>query len=193
MAASTRKTYRSGIRKFLKFCDQYHVCPLPALKETVAYFAVSMSRELTPATVRVYLSAVILMHKIAGFSDPTRHNFLLKVVVKGAKRIHALKPRRKREPITVHLLGRLLSQIRHMRSITKQDRYMLAAAFTLAFFGLLRISEFTVSSMKEFNPRVHATRSNVRLSKNHYTFYLSRSKTDQYGHGQEIYIPKITG
>ena len=101
MAASTRKTYRSGIKKFLKFCDQYHVCPLPALKKTVAYFAVAMSRELTPATVRVYLSAVILIHKIASFSDPTRHNFLLKVVLKGAKRIQTLKPRRKREPITV--------------------------------------------------------------------------------------------
>ena len=107
MAASTRKTYRSGIKKFLKFCDQHHVCPLPVLKETVAYFAVSTSRELTPATVRVYLSAVILIHKIAGFSDPTRHNFLLKVVLKGAKRIHALKPRRKREPIMVQLLGKL--------------------------------------------------------------------------------------
>ena len=166
---------------------------MPASKETVTYFAVAMSRELTPSTVRVYLSAVILMHKIAGFSDPTHHNFLLKVVLKGAKRIHSLKPTRKREPITVHLLGKVLSQIRRTRSITKKDRHMLAAAFTLAFFGLLRISEFTVSSMKEFNPRTHATRSSVHLSKNHYTFYLSRSKTDQYGHGQYIYIPRITG
>lgn len=69
---------------------------MPASKETVTYFAVAMSRELTPSTVRVYLSAVILMHKIAGFSDPTHHNFLLKVVLKGAKRIHSLKPTRKR-------------------------------------------------------------------------------------------------
>ena len=171
MAASTRKTYRSGIKKFLKFCDQHHVCPLPALKETVAYFAVSMSRELTPTTG---LSAVILIHKIAGFSDPTRHNFQFKVVLKGAKRIHALKPRRKRERITVQLLGKLLSQIQHTRSIIKQDRHMLAAVFTLAFFKLLRISEFTVSSMKEFNPCIHATISSVHLSRNHYT-YLSRS------------------
>ena len=64
---------------------------------------------------------------------------------------------------------------------------------TLAFFGLLSISEFTVSPMKEFNPCIHATRSSVHLSRNHYTFYLSRSKTDQYGHGQDIYIPQVTG
>ena len=101
----------------------------------------------------VYLSAVVLMHKLAGFSDPTHHNFLLKVVLKGAKCFHTLKPTTKREPITVQLLGKLLSQIWH---ITKKDWHMLAAAFTLTFFGLLRISEFSVSSIKESNPRIQA-------------------------------------
>ena len=100
MATSTRKTYRAGIRKFVKFCDQHHACPLPVQKETVAYFAVAMTRELTPSTISVYLSAVTVMHRIAGFSDPTRHNYLLKLVLKGAKRIHSLQPTRKREPIT---------------------------------------------------------------------------------------------
>ena len=193
MAASTRRTYRAGITKFLKFCDQHHVCPLPALKETVAYFAVAMSRELTPSTARVYLSAVTLMHRMAGFSDPAKHNFLLKVVLKGARRIHAFEPTNRREPITAQLLAKLLSQIRHTRSIMKEDRHMLAAACTLAFFGLLRVSEFTVPSLKEFNPRIHATISSIHLSKNHYIFHLSRSKTDQYGHGHDIYIPKIAG
>ena len=94
------------------------------------------------------------MHKLAGFSDPTHHSFLLKVVLKGAKCFHTLKPTTKREPITVQLLGKLLSQIWH---ITKKDWHMLVAAFTLTFFGLLRISEFSVSSIKEFNPRIQAT------------------------------------
>ena len=121
MATSTRKTYGAGIRKFLKFCDQHHACPLPAQKETVAYFAVAMTRELTPSTIiRVYLSAVTVMHRIAGFSDPTRHNYLLKLVLKGAKRIHSLQPTRKREPITVQILAKLLSQIRHTRSLQRK-------------------------------------------------------------------------
>ena len=67
---------------------------MPAQKETVAYFAVAMTRELTPSTIRVYLSAVTVMHRIAGFSDPTRHNYILKLVLKGAKRIHSLQPTR---------------------------------------------------------------------------------------------------
>ena len=96
METSTRKTYGAGIRKFLKFCDQHHACPLPAQKETVAYFEVAMTQELTPSTTRVYLSAVTVMHRIAGFSDPTRHNYLLKLVLKGAKRI-PLTPTNKEE------------------------------------------------------------------------------------------------
>ena len=193
MATSTRKTYGAGIRKFVKFCDQHHACPLPAQKETVAYFAVAMTRELTPSTIRVYLSAVTVMHRIAGFSDPTRHNYLLKLVLKGAKRIHSLQPTRKREPITVQILAKLLSQIRHTRSLQRKDRHMLAAAFTLAFFGLLRVSEFTVPSLREFDPRIHATNGSIHFSRNHYTFHLSRSKTDQYGHGYDVYIPQIGG
>ena len=125
--------YIASIRKFLKFCDQNHVCPLPALKETVVYFAVAMSWELTP---KVYLSAVTLMHRMTGFSDLAKCNFLLKVVLKGAKSIHAFEPTNRRELITAQRLDKLLSQIRHTRSIMKEDRHMLAAACTLAFFGL---------------------------------------------------------
>jgi hypothetical protein len=120
MAVSTRKTYGAGIRKFLKFCGQHQVSPLPAQKETVAYFAVALTRELTPSTIRVYLSAVTLMHRIAGFSDPAHNNYLLKLVLKGAKRIHSLQPTKKREPITVQLLANILSHIRHSRSIKKR-------------------------------------------------------------------------
>ena len=159
MAVSTQRTYGAGIRKFLKFCDQHHVSPLPAQKETVAYFPVPLTQELTPSTARVYLSAVALMHRITSFSDPAHHNYLVKLVMKGAKRIHSLQPTRKREPITVHLLANLLSQIQHTLSIKKRDRHMLAAAFTLAFFGLLQVSEFTIPSLKEFDPRIHATNS----------------------------------
>ena len=119
MATSTRKTYGAGIRKFLKFHDQYHACPLPAQKETVAYFAVAMTQELTPSTTRVYSSAVTVMHRIAGFLDPTRHNYLLKLVLKGAKRIHLLQPTRKREPITVQILAKILSKIRHTRTLQR--------------------------------------------------------------------------
>ena len=70
---------------------------------------------------------------------------------------------------------------------------MLAAAFTLAFFGLLQVSEFTVPSLREFDPRIHATNGSIHFSRNHYTFHLSRSKTDQYGHGYDVYIPQIGG
>ena len=103
---------------------------MPALKETVAYFAVAMSRVLTPSSVRVYLSAVVLMHKLAGFSDPINPSqFSIEVVLKGTKRFQALQPTRKREPITLQLLDKLLSQRRHTGSIIKKDRYTLVAAF----------------------------------------------------------------
>ena len=123
-----------------------------------------MSQVLTPSSVRVYLSAVVLMHKLAGFSDPINPSqFSIEVVLKGTKRFQALQSTRKREPITLQLLDKLLSQIQHTGSIIKKDQYTLL--FTLTFFGLLRLSEFTVSSMKEFNPRIRATKKQCAFVK----------------------------
>lgn len=92
MAASTTKTYRAGIRQFY---DHDHVCALPAMKRTVACFAVAMTWELTPSTIRVNLSVVtfILMHKYLA-SQIQLIIFLLKVALKGAKWMHTLQPTR---------------------------------------------------------------------------------------------------
>lgn len=154
----------------------------------MAYFAVAMSRELAPFTTWVYLSAFTLIHRIAGFPDPTHHNSLLKLVQKGDRRVHALKGKRTRLPITMQVLHTLLLNLGHTSSISRKDivKHMLAAAFTLAFFGLLWISKFTVLSIKELDPCIHPTINNIQWSSDHFILHISKSKTDQYGHGHNL-------
>ena len=74
ISASTKSTYRAGVRKFLQFCDRYGVQPLPADKETVVFFAVAMSRCMSPSSIQVYLAAVGSLHRQLGYKAPTHKN-----------------------------------------------------------------------------------------------------------------------
>ena len=138
------------------------------------------------------LQAVGSFHRQHGLPDPTRHNHRLKLVLRGATRVHSLNKTvdgHKRHPITHKLLAMLLGRLKKSQSYNKQDKRMLSAAFTLAFYGFLRISEFTSPSHKRFNPHIHPTTSDISWSMNYFYYKLKRSKTDQLHRGQTIYLP----
>ena len=172
----------------MSFCLEQHVCPLPASTYTITYFAVALSRRLSPATINVYLAAVSTLHKENALHDPVRGNPQLKAVMKGIRRAYMTTPRHRRQPITINILSRLLNSIQVSRNIPHHNRRMLAAAFTLAFYGLLRVSEFTIPSLKRFNPRYHPLAKHIVIHRKFYTFFLSKSKTDQHQQGHLVYV-----
>ena len=158
----------------------------------MVYFATDLSRSLAPSSIKVYTAAVGSFHRQHGLPDPTRHNHRLKLVLRGATRVHSLNKTvdgHKRHPITHKLLAMLLGRLKKSPSYNKQDKRMLSAAFTLAFYGFLRVSEFTSPSHKRFNPHIHPTTSDISWSKNYFYYKLKRSKTDQLHRGQTIYLP----
>jgi hypothetical protein len=144
----------------------------------------------------VYTAAVGSFHRQHGLPDPTRHNHQLRLVLRGATRAHCLNKtavRHKRHPITRKLLALLLGRLKKSHSYKRHDKHMLSAAFTLAFYGFLRVSEFTSPSHKHFNPHIHPTTTDISWSKNHFHYRLKRSKTDQLHHGQTLYLPRSSG
>ena len=165
--------------------------PLPASKATIAYFAADLSNTLSPCTIDVYIAAVGSLHRQAGLPNPTSHNPTLNMVKKGLRRAHtALPSSNPRQPITTRILADILQAIKQSRNVRSHDRLMLTAAFTLAFFGFLRISEFTTPS-KAFNHKIHPSVNNIRWSKNHFTYHLPHSKTDQFFKGHTLYLPRL--
>ena len=66
---------------------------------------------------------------------------------------------------------------------------MLWLAFTLAFYGFLRSSEFTSPSATQFNPQVHLCFTDVSFtSEGCLTLHLKSSKTDPYRQGCSLLI-----
>ena len=61
----------------------------------------------------------------------------------------------------------------------------------MAFFGFLRVSEFTVPTLKAFNPHIHPSAASIHWSKNYFLYHLKDSKTDQFSKGHTLHFPRL--
>ena len=63
-----------------------------------------------------------------------------------------------------------------------------------AFFGLLRVSEFTVPSLHQYDPDIHLSLADVTLDNRcapeivQLHMYIKQSKTDPFRNGADIYL-----
>ena len=178
VAPSTRRTYQAGITQFRSFCSQYHLPFLPASSLTLRYFCAHLSTRVKHSTIKLYLSALRLLHIENGFPDPT-DDTLLQYVVKGVKRSQSTSTR-PRLPITLQLLRNLKQALHDSHSTTTPDKRMLWAAFCTAFFGFLRASEFCTVTAHSFDSSRSLCRADLSLTPSLAQLVIKASKTDPF-------------
>ena len=145
LAASTKRTYGAGARHFHEFCTKYNIFnPFPITEHTLCYFATYLATlELSPQTIKTYLSAARNQHVSLGFPDPRDQSSLplLKRVQAGIQRVQAMKPgncKRVRLPVTPRILELLRA---HWESSQHPEKVLLWAVATLCFAGFFRSGE----------------------------------------------------
>ena len=67
-----------------------------------------------------------------------------------------------------------------------EDKLMLWAAITMAYFGFLRVSEYTSTHKTKFDPLSTLLLENVTLENDIITIFIKASKTDPFRHGMTI-------
>lgn len=82
-APSTLRTRNSQWAKFLGFCMDNNLVPLPALETTVARFLYYISQSCTYTTVNNYLSAIMVLHRFFGYEATYRESYYLKLLLTG--------------------------------------------------------------------------------------------------------------
>jgi len=122
------------------------------------------------------LAAIRLDHIENGYEDPKRDN-LLQLVCRGIRRQQG-DSQRKRLPITLNILRTLKEQLRQS-SYTFQEKLMLWTAFTTAFYGFLRVSEY-----------VNLHWDDVTHDEEQLAITLHQSKTDPFRRGVMVHIFK---
>ena len=189
LAISSQKTYSSGEKRFIDFCYKLHIDPnhiLPTNENMLVYFATYMARSVRADTIKVYLAAIRYMHIVNGHNLDLKSFLRLQYVLKGIKRSQG-NSKFTRLPITLTHLK--LFQL--LLSNPSFDNIMLWAALTLAFFGFLRVSEFTCSG--RFNPNIHITPKEITFLPSKHTptymqIHLKVSKTDPFRSGVTLSI-----
>lgn len=187
LAPRSQATYRSGWSSYLQFCYLHRLAHLPPTESSLSYYVSSLAdRLLTHATIKVYLSAIVYHAGLLGHSVDLESMRRLHYALIGIRRAQGGRLSRPlRDPITrQHLLA-----LRHHLTISylPLDALMLWAAFTAAFFGLLRSSEYTSPSASSTSSAT-LWRSHVSFSRDasRATLFLPISKTDQFGRGVDV-------
>ena len=191
LAASSQRTYRSGERRYVTFCQAYNLVPFPATEPVLAAFvAMLYTQGLASGTVKSYLAAVRHAQIAIGQGDPQIGAMpQLEYVLKGLKRRTSGRQQRTRLPITPAILRQLKEVWSRMPD--RHNAAMLWAAATLCFFGFLRMGEAVVPAAG-YDPAVHLSYTdahvNDRSSPEWMGVRIKASKTDPFRRGITIYI-----
>ena len=140
------------------------------------------TKGLAPSSISTYIAAVRSFHIDMGAPDPTLGATRLARLLRGVRRTRS-SPRLPRLPISnrlMHILYRALSS-------PSFDHVMFWAACCTAFFGFLRVSEFTCTGT--FRPSHHISLLDLQYDNaGHFRLHLKSSKTDPFREGCTIVL-----
>ena len=133
-----------ALKKYGRFCKKYFFRRLPLRQSTICLYVTYLARSLSFKSIKLYLCAVKQYALAHGFRDHLPNMHQLHFTLCGIKRkLGATGQRKPCMPITIVLLKQIKSYI--MSTYPNLiDQRMFWAASTLAFFGFLRSSEYTV-------------------------------------------------
>lgn len=170
LSDNTRRAYRSDIEHFQAWGGI-----IPATPEQIAAYISTYAGALSIATLQRRLVSISKVHAVQGYADPAK-TVLVKMVLRGIRREHGV-PQTQVLPILKEDLTVMLS---HVPDTLKGARDK--ALLLLGFCGAFRRSELSALRCTD-----------LEFSLQGLTVTLPRSKTDQYGQGRKVGIPKGRG
>ena len=142
---------------------------------------------LTADTAQVYLAAVRNAHLRLGLDTTIFRNPRLTAIVQGLRRSQ-LRGTAARLPMTLSQLHLCQRRLLTAKDRAFQDRQMVWTAIATAYFGLLRVGEYTSPTPTGFNTGRTFLRSDVRRDGQTFTLCLRMSKTYQLRVGTDVVI-----
>jgi len=179
----------------VSFCKAINEQPFPVREQLLCRFVASLGQQkLKHRTIKTYLSGIRFAQIHLGMGNPFLPQSMpqLEYLLAGIKHVEARagKPPKPRLPITPEILGHL--KARWLHEPAHPDNVMLWAAACTGFFGFLRAGEFTVPSVRGYDPEVHLNVSDLALDSHTapslFRIKIKQSKTDPFRQGVNIFL-----
>ena len=190
IAPSTRRQYARNFHQYRRFCNKYRLQLFPLHQDSLILFATHLAKKISHKNISCKLSAIKFYSHLQGFDSDFSAFHRLYRLIRGIKRTQAnsfSKP--KRLPVTPPLLHALFSNL--MTSpMLYADKIMIWAAMLTAFFGFLRISEYTSSHVRTYDPASTLCHCDLTFNQSGVDILLRGSKTDPFKVGSTVRLVK---
>ena len=162
-ADNTKSEYATGLSSFERFRSEYDLPQSwPPEVDTISLYIAWLSLQgFTCNTARLYVNAIWFQCKVLNHVDVTKV-FIVQKGLEGLKR--TCRQKRIRLPITLNLLSSTL-RILPNTCANKYETLLFTAAYCLAFFAFLRVSELTASSKGSANNTLQASDISIDAGK----------------------------
>lgn len=182
-AESTKRTYQSQLRIYLRFCLYFGYTIVPATTQTLVRYCIFLARNHVPSSVRQYLNIVRIIHLDNNLPNPLENNFPLRTVLKGIDRIRGRPPVRKL-PITPVLLRMFYEHL----DMSKTFDMIFFAACVVAFYTFFRKSTLLSPSLSKHNAEIHLCRRDISFCDEGILINVRHNKTIQC-HERLLQVP----
>lgn len=175
---NTLRKYRYAFKSWINWCRSQNpkIQHIPATDYHVSLYLIHLSKQFNSVSkVNEAFYAISWAHNISGTDNPC-HSSLVVSVLEGARRITS-KPVTKKEPITPKILQRIVERYGSSRNSLPDIR--ISCMCLLSYAAFLRFSEL-----------VNIKRSDIAFYDDHFSLFISKSKTDKYKQGSNVIVSK---
>ena len=152
-AQSTRLTYASQRKLYLRFCNLAAIMPVPLSQDNACRYIAFLSERLSYNSIKQYINVVRILHVEAGHVNPFLTCWQIDTLLKGTKRVLGVSIKQKL-PITVDILRRMFTLV----DLSCPLDVTFWASCLVAFFSFFRKSNLLVKGMESFDHSIHLCR-----------------------------------
>lgn len=187
IAPRTWSAYLSSWHEWISFSASFNSPPLlPNLELLLRFVSSLMANKYSFSHICKTLAGISFFFKFNNIPPLTNH-FLIRQALKGYKKGSFQKD--SRSPVSFNLLAKLVGILPSVCS-SPFETSLFSAAFVLAFFAALRISEFVAPSKQSV---ANLKLADVIITEFSLRIFISKSKTDQLGKGAWITLFPLPG
>jgi integrase len=179
-ASNSKRSYATGWQQFLTWCEQHGRQVLPASPLTVQAWIIDLSKTAKIATIKNRIAAVAVAHRAAGYAFDRK--LMVGLVLDGIRRENG-SAKKQAKAIVLDDIRAAVNQL-PTTLIGLRDRALLL----IGFFGVMRRSEIVGLDVND--ELTDGATGFVQIVSAGLLIKLVHSKTDKFGDGQEIGLPR---